>query len=120
MADSRSYVEAMLGFEVYSDSVLKALQAQDEHGHELSHGRPSSGTPSGGPSSSWRVDPDQNDGWGWTRLASNRRAAGGPGHHPSCALSTGCASNSSIGTRPGTDVVAEGWPGSLLNPGHHS
>lgn len=35
VADSRSYVEAMLGFEVYSDSVPKALQAQYGHGHEL-------------------------------------------------------------------------------------
>ena len=30
------YVEAMLGFEVYCHSVLKALQAQDGHGHKPS------------------------------------------------------------------------------------
>ena len=31
VADARQYVEAMLGFEVYCHSVLKALQAHDTH-----------------------------------------------------------------------------------------
>jgi hypothetical protein len=31
VADGRRYVEAMLGFEVYSHSVLKALQSHDAH-----------------------------------------------------------------------------------------
>ena len=31
VADARRYVEAMLGFEVYSHSVLKALQSHDAH-----------------------------------------------------------------------------------------
>ena len=31
VADARRYVEAMLGFEVYSHSLLKALQAHDGH-----------------------------------------------------------------------------------------
>jgi hypothetical protein len=34
IADGRQYVEAMLGFEVYCHSVLKALQARDGHGHK--------------------------------------------------------------------------------------
>jgi RecJ-like exonuclease len=31
VAHARRYVEAMLGFEVYSHSVLKALQSHDAH-----------------------------------------------------------------------------------------
>ena len=31
VADARRYVEAMLGFEVYSHSLLKALPAHDGH-----------------------------------------------------------------------------------------
>jgi hypothetical protein len=31
VADARRYVEAMLGFEVYSHSLLKALQSNDAH-----------------------------------------------------------------------------------------
>jgi Family of unknown function (DUF6448) len=34
IAEGRRYVEAMLGFEVYCHSVLKALQAQSGHGHK--------------------------------------------------------------------------------------
>jgi hypothetical protein len=31
VADARRYVEAMLGFEVYSHALLKALRAHDGH-----------------------------------------------------------------------------------------